>query len=165
MITIDKKQFRTDKKGILLIQEKVEAITCKTNVSPQLLFRQSYTGRTEKIFVGNWTSNGFWLSKFRLHLIHFRPDIITQFYIESETRYEKVTLKSSIGFSSLFFWLIWIIIFSTPFAALGLIGFLITATMMILFYSYLTSVEYDRMIKSIKNNIVIGIYMTNANLN
>jgi hypothetical protein len=44
MITIDKKEFRTDKKGILHIQEKVEANTCKTNVSPQLMFRQGYSG-------------------------------------------------------------------------------------------------------------------------
>ena len=165
MITIDKKEFRTDKKGILLIQEKVEANTCKTNVSPQLMFSQGYTGRTDKIFVGNWTSNGFWLSKFRLQLFQFRPDIITQFYIESETRYEKVIMKSSIGFSSLFFGLMCIILFSIPFAVFGLIGFLVMVVMMILLYSFLTSVEYQRMLKAIKNNIVVGIYMTNGNLN
>jgi len=164
MITIDKKEFRTDKKGILLIQEKIEANTCKTNVSPQLMFSQSYTGRTGKIFVGNWTSNGFWISKFRLQLFQLRPDIITQFYIESETRYEKVTMKSSIGFSSLFIGLIWIILFSIPFAAFGLIGFLVGVALMILFYSYLTSIEYDRMIKAIQNNIVVGIYKTKGNL-
>lgn len=164
MITISKKEFRTDKKGILLIQEKIEANTCKTNVSPQLMFRQSYTGMTGKIFVGNWTSNGFWIAKFRLHLIHLRPFIITQFYIESETRYEKVTMKSSIGFSSLFKGLIWIILFAAPFATIGLIGFLVAVALMILFYSYWTSIEYDRMIKAIKNNIIVGIYMTKGNL-
>ena len=164
MITIDKKEFRTDKKGILLIQEKIEANTCKTNVSPQLMFGQSYTGRTGKIFVGNWTSNGFWISKFRLQLFQLRPDIITQFYIESEPRYEKVTMKSSIGFSSLFIGLIWIVLFSIPFAAFGLIGFLVGVALMILFYSYLTSIEYDRMIKAIQNNIVVGIYKTKGNL-
>lgn len=161
MITIGKKEFRTDKNGILLIQEKIEANTCRTNVSPQLMFTQCYTGRTEKIFVGNWTSNGFWISKFRLQLFELRPDIITQFYIESETHYEKVIMKSSIGFSSLFIGLIWIILFSLPFAVFGLIGFLVGFALLILFYSYLTSIEYDRMIKAIENYIIVGIQKWN----
>lgn len=164
MITINKKEFRTDKKGILLIREKIEANTCKTNVSPQLMFRQSFNGMTRKIFVGNWTSNGFWISKFRFQLVQLHPVIITQFYIESETRYEKVTMKSSIGFSSLFIGLIWIILLAAPFAIIGLIGFLVAVALMILFYSYLTSIEYDKMIKAIKNNIVDGIYMTKGNI-
>jgi len=164
MITINKREFRTDKKGILRIQENIEANTCKTNLNPQLMFRQSYTGRTEKIFVGNWTSNGFWISKFRLQLFQLRPDIITQFYIESETRYEKVTMKSSIGFSSLFIGLMWIILFSVPFATVGQTGFFIGVVMMLILYSFLTSIEYNRMIKAIKDNIVVGIYMTKGNL-
>jgi len=162
MITIAKKEFRTDKKGILLIQEKIEANTCKTNLSPQLMFRQSYTGRTGKIFVGNWTSNGFWISKFRLQLFQLRPDIITQFYIAHETRYEKVTVRSSIGFSSLFIGLIWIFLFSTPFAVFGLIGFLAGVVLMVSFYLFLTIIEYDRMIKAIENHIVVGIYIIKA---
>jgi hypothetical protein len=162
MITIDTREFRTDKNGILLIQEKIEANTCKTNLSPQLMFRQGYTGLTAKIFVGNWTSNGFWISKFRLQLLQFRPDIFTQFYIESETRFEKVKMRTSIGFSSLLMGLIWIILFSIPFATLGLLPFLVVVALMIFFYSYLTSIEHDRMMKAIENHIIIGIYKTKA---
>jgi hypothetical protein len=165
MITFDRKQFQTDSVGISLIKERITQNTCKTNVSSQLMFRQSFTGLTGKLFVGNWTSNGFWISKFRLQFIQLRPDIITRFYIENEAPYEKVTMKSSIGFSSLFVGLIWMILFSVPFASFfGLTGFLVAFAIMVFFYSLLTSIEYDRMIKAIKNNIINDIHMINSNL-
>ena len=157
MITLGTKEFRTDEAGISQIQERVAANTCKTNLNPQLILRQSYTGLTNKVFVGNWTKDGFWLSKYRLQLFQLRPDIITRFSIQKETTYQKVTMKSSIGFSSLFLAMIFILLFSAPFASLGTSGFLMIVTFMVIFYALLASREYDKMMKAINDTIIKDI--------
>lgn len=157
MITLGTKLFRTNEAGILQIKERVAANTCKTNLNPQLIFRQSYTGLTDKLFVGNWTADGFWLSKFRLQLFQLRPDIITRFSIQKETTHQKVTMKSSIGFSSLLLAMIFILLFSAPFISLGSFGFLITVVLMVIFYALLASWEYDKMMKTINDTIIKDI--------
>lgn len=154
MITLGNKEFRTDETGISLIRERVTKNTCKTNLNPQLLFVQSYTGRTNKLFVGNWTADGFWISKFRMQMMQFRPDIITSFLIQEEASRKKVTMRSSIGFSSLFTGMIISMCFSLPFMAFGLTGYLIVIALWIALYAYLASMEYDRIMKAIKDHIL-----------
>ncbi len=76
MIPIGKEFFQLHQGDSEIIEKNISLHTCKTNVSPQLMFNQSYTGETSKIFVGNWKKDGFWISKFRRQLLDFRPDII-----------------------------------------------------------------------------------------
>ncbi len=125
MIQIKREKYKIDNYYIDLIKDKMAEETCKTNLSPQLIFRQSFTGVTLKTFVGNWTNNGFLISKFRMQLMQFRPDIIAKFKFLDKSDNSEVSIRYSIGFSSLFMGSIWIIMFAAPFAAFGLIGFLI----------------------------------------
>ena len=83
------------------IKEKMSELTCRTNISPQLMFRQSYTGITEKFFVGNWTKKGFWISKFRLQLLEIRPDIIVRFNFSQKKNNTLLSIRYSLGLSSI----------------------------------------------------------------
>lgn len=157
-------EFTTDSDGLTLINERVAQHTCKTNIDPQLMFRQSFTGVTKRLFVGNWTDQGFWISRYKLQLYQFRPDIICRFNIENRTSTVKVNIRSSIGFSSLFTGMIIIILFSAPFVSSGKSGFLTAVVIMTILYICLASVEYDKTIKAIKNNVVYGIQRTNSSL-
>lgn len=164
MIPLGNIEFITDSNGIDQMKEKVTLHTCKTNIDPQLMFRQSYSGVTKKLFVGNWTDQGFWISRFKLQLNQFRPDIICRFNIEHRSSTVKVNIRSSIGFSSILTGMIVILLFSAPFVSSGKIGFLIAVVIMTILYVCLASVEYDKTIKAIKGNIVNGINRTNSNL-
>lgn len=164
MISIGKIEFITDQEGMEHINEKVAQHTCKTNLNPQLMFRQSYNGITGKLFVGNWTDQGFWISRFKLQLNQFRPDIICHFNVENRPYTIKVTIRSSIGFSSLFTGMIVIILFSAPFISSGPSGFLIAVVIMTILYVCLATIEYNKMLKAIKDHIVNGIKGINSNL-
>ena len=164
MIPIGTIEFITDSEGLAQINEKVTQHTCKTNLNPQLMFRQSYTGLTKKLFVGNWTREGFWISKYRFQLYQFRPDIISRFYIGKDASNVKVTMKFSIGFSSILVGLILIMLFSSAFTASGPNGFLIAVGILTSLYICLASIEYDKMLKAIKNNILDGITRTKSSL-
>ncbi|HLN74707.1 MAG: hypothetical protein ACM3O8_11170 [Methylococcaceae bacterium] len=164
MIQIGRIEFITDSNGLDQMKENVTLHTCKTNIDPQLMFRQSFAGVTKKLFVGNWTDQGFWISRYKLQLYQFRPDIICRFNIENRTSTVKVNIQSSIGFSSLFTGMIIIILFSAPFVSSGKSGFLTAVVIMTILYVCLASVEYDKTIKAIKNNVVNGIQRTNSSL-
>lgn len=164
MIPIGKIEFITDSEGLAQINERVTQHTCKTNINPQLMFRQSFSGITKKLFVGNWTDQGFWISKYRLQLYQFRPDIITRFYIENGSSNVKVTMKSSIGFSSILVGMFLIVLFSSIFTSSGPRAFLIAVVIFTILYVCLASIEYDKMLKAIKSNVVDGIKRTGSNL-
>jgi len=100
MIKIGKETIYLKKGNFETIKENFTENTCKTNVSPGLMFKQSYTGLTEKEFVGNWRDYGFWISKFRLQMFQLRPDIIAKFIHLTGTS-ERIVIRYSIGFSSL----------------------------------------------------------------
>jgi hypothetical protein len=135
----------------------MSANTCKTNLSPQLIFRQSYSGYTQKTFVGNWTKKGFWITKFRLQLIDFRPDIIANFKILNLNENRQIEIRYSIGFSSLFFALFWIFFASTIFIPLGNTGYIIGFLFLTMLHSILTRIELDRLKNSIKDKLFAGI--------
>lgn len=59
MIKIGYQKFEIDNCLVDFVKEKMESSTCKTNLTPQLIFKQSFTGITDKTFVGNWTKKGF----------------------------------------------------------------------------------------------------------
>jgi uncharacterized membrane protein (DUF485 family) len=164
MLPIGKIEFITDSEGVAQINEKVARHTCKTNLNPQLMFTQSYNGITGKLFVGHWSDQGFWISRFKKQLYQFRPDIICRFNLENRPHTVKVTIRSSIGFSSLFTGMIVIILFSAPFVSSGSTGFLIAVVIMTTLYVCLASVEYNKTLKAIKDHIVNGIKRNNSNL-
>ncbi len=163
MIRINKKVFWTDEDGISIITERIKENTCKTNINPELMFRQSYTGITGKLFVGNWTSYGFWISKYRHQFIQFRPDIITRFYFIESLHEKKIEMKSSIGFSSILFFLIIILVFSSSVASeFGDAGFFSLLIIFSLLYILLTKIEYENMLENIKSNILNNINITKS---
>lgn len=164
MIRIATNEFWTDKENILVINERVKENTCKTNINPELMFRQSYNGMTTKLFVGNWTSDGFWISKYRNQFIQLRPDIITRFYIKEDNEGIHVVMKSSIGFSSIFTFLILLLIFSSSSASeFGINAIYSVASIFILLYILLSKIEYDRMLTSIKKTVFNDINITKSN--
>jgi hypothetical protein len=154
MICLKRQKYRIDSYYIDVIKERMVTETCKTNLNSQLIFRQSYTGYTFKAFVGNWSESGFWISKYRLQLIQLRPDIIAKFRFKDLSENSIVSIRYSIGFSSVFIGLIWIFLFSAPFVAFGLIVYLIGLALMIVFYSVLSVIELN----SIKEKIVEKLF-------
>lgn len=163
MIPIAKNEFWTNREGLVKIKKRIAENTCKTNLNPELMFRQSYTGLTKKLFVGNWTTNGFWISKFRMQLAQIRPDIIMRFRITQDRDIVKVSLKSSVGFSSIFTYFLLALIAFTFIANTGLIGFTALLTVFSFAYILLTRMEYRRMLENVKKTIVGGITITKSN--
>lgn len=158
MIRLKREKYKIDNFYIDVIKDKMAAETCKTNLSPQLMFKQSFTGITLKTFVGNWTKSGFWISKFRMQLMQLRPDIIAKFRFSDNLEYSVLSIRYSIGFSSLFIGLMWIIMFALPFLAFGLIEYLIGSAVMIGGYALLTIIELEnlqeKIIEKVLSNIV-----------
>ena len=147
MIKVKQEKYEIDKYYIDVIKDKMAAETCKTNLNPQLRFKQSFTGITLKTFVGNWTKNGFWISKFRMQLMQLRPDIIAKFRFSDNSEFSLLSIRYSIGFSSVFIGLMWITMFALPFLAFGLIGYLIGLFVMIGGYVLLSVIEIENLQK------------------
>ena len=101
MIKIHYHELTIDSNEEGIIKDRMSELTCKTNLSPQLMFRQSYTGIANKHFVGNWTKNGFWISKFRLQVLEVRPDIIVRFKFVPAHSSTRLAIRYSLGLSSL----------------------------------------------------------------
>lgn len=154
MIKIDYQEININNELVGIIKDKMSENTCKTNISPQLMFKQSYTGITNKIFVGNWTKNGFWISKFKNQLIDLRPDIIARFSFCNDHNLEKVKIRYSMGFSSLFYGLFGMLIFSSFFMALGEIGFIFGIIIFWGLYYLLAIIELNRMKRKIKEKLL-----------
>ncbi len=157
MIQIKREKYKIDNYYIDVIKDKMAKETCKTNLSPQLMFKQSFTGITLKTFVGNWIKNGFWISKFRMQLLQLRPDVIAKFNFLDNPQNCILSIRYSIGFSSLFIGLIWIIMFSLPFSSFGFIGYMIGLTMMIGGYVLLSIIELNKLKEKIKEKILSNI--------
>ncbi len=157
MILIKQEKYKIDKDYIDVIKDKIAAETCKTNLSPQLMFKQSFTGITLKTFVGNWTKNGFWISRFRMQLIQLRPDIIAKFIFANNPKNSVLSIRYSIGFSSLFIGLMWITMFALPFLAFGLVGYLIGLAVMIGGYVLLSVIELENLQEKILEKITSNV--------
>ena len=156
MIKIGYQKFEIDNCLVDFVKEKMESSTCKTNLSPQLIFKQSFTGITDKTFVGNWTKNGFWLSKYRYQLLQVRPDIIARFNFASNQNNTQIEIKYSIGFSSILTIIILAFPFIAAFSLWGIIGFIISLILLSLIYYILSASEYDSIKESIKEKILSG---------
>jgi hypothetical protein len=154
MIPIKREKYKIDNYYIEVIKDKMAAETCKTNLSPQLMFKQSFTGITLKTFVGNWTKNGFWISRFRMQLMQLRPDIIAKFKFADNSENSVLSIRYSIGFSSLFIGLIWITMFALPFSAFGLVGYLIGLAVMIGGYVIFSIIELENLREKIIEKIM-----------
>jgi hypothetical protein len=157
MIRIYRQEIETQNGFEDIINERVANCTCKTNINPQLMFRQSYTGMTDKCLVGNWTMHGFWISKFRRQLAQFRPDIIARFSFKSEHPGLKIRIRYSIGFSSIFFAVFVIFFFSCGFIKFGYETFMVIVILLLGFYGVLIKTEFDSLKESIDDNILKGI--------
>ncbi|MCK3685278.1 hypothetical protein [Maribellus sp. YY47] len=154
MIKLKSQKYELDLHAAQQIKDKVTEETCKTNVNPQLIFKQSYTGYTLKTFVGNWTPNGFWLSKYRKQLFQLRPDVIAKFRFEQEADKIHLSVRYSIGFSSVFTGLVIIFLFSTAFLSLGATAYLVVLVAMTALYVLLAFVELGRLEQAVKDKIL-----------
>jgi hypothetical protein len=157
MIPIKREIYKIDNYYIDVIKDKMATETCKTNLSPQLMFKQSFTGITLKTFVGNWTKSGFWISKFRMQLMQLRPDIIAKFKFADNSENSMLSIRYSIGFSSLFIGLLWITMFALPFSAFGLVGYLIGLVVMIGGYVLLSVIELENLREKITEKIMSNV--------
>lgn len=154
MIKIGKEKIYLKKGNFETIKENFIENTCKTNVSPGLMFKQSYAGITEKVFVGNWKDYGFWISKFRLQILQLRPDIIAKFIHLTGTS-DRLVIRYSIGFSSLvvpFF--IGIILTTYSLLEFGKVYYFLSWIVWILLYAGISAFALKRMKKSVKEKIL-----------
>jgi len=152
MIEIGKDIIALNKISFYLVKENFTNNTCKTNLNPQFMFRQSYNGITSKKFVGNYNKNGFWISKFKLQVIELRPDIIAKFSLLNN---DKLIIKYSIGFSSIIMAIIIGIIFSLiPFIYLD-INFILTYLIWIIIYMLISKFSLNKLRKLIREKIII----------
>ncbi|MCB2196479.1 MAG: hypothetical protein KQH79_11515 [Bacteroidetes bacterium] len=154
MIKIGQEKIYLKKGNFETIKENFIENTCKTNLSPGLMFRQSYTGVTEKAFVGNWKDYGFWISKFRLQMLQLRPDIIAKFIYLTGTS-ERLLIRYSIGFSSLIF-AFFIGFILTAYSLLNFeeVYYFLSWIIYILLYAGISAFALKRMKKSIKEKIL-----------
>ena len=157
MILLKQEKYKIDYHCADVIKDKMAEETCKTNLSPQLIFRQSFAGVTLKTFVGNWTKKGFWISKFRMQLVQLRPDIIAKFEFLEKSDSSEVSIRYSIGFSSLFTGAIWIGMFAIPFSAFGLVGYFIGLALMIGGYILLSMMELEKLRTKITEKIMSNV--------
>ena len=157
MIKIKTETYRIDSCNFKTIQDRMVENTCKTNLSPQLLFKQNYQEHTLKTFVGNWKKDGFWLTKYRKQFAQLRPNIISRFkFIESEAN-GRIVITYSIGFSSIFYALMLITMFASIFTVFGLLGFTIGFILLTVGYAFLASAELDFIRFSLEEKLLIGV--------
>ena len=156
MIKIGQEKISLKKGSFEIIKENFAENTCKTNLSPGLMFKQSYTGITDKAFVGNWRKYGFWISKFRMQLIDLRPDIIAKFYYQKGTS-ERILIRYSIGFSSFISWFFLGILFSMYMFIYGQEYYILAWTFWIILYIGLSIYSLKRMKKAIKEKIFYNV--------
>jgi hypothetical protein len=154
MIPLQTQEFRIAGDDIKGIKDRMTEETCKTNLNPQLIFnQQSFTGHTAKSFVGNWTRDGFWISKYRLQLFNLRPDIIAKFTFFDLHDYSTVSIRYSIGFSSAFVGLAYLNLISFLLAFGGLISFPMGLAIMTGLYGTLSVIELRHIKKVILKKI------------
>jgi hypothetical protein len=120
------------------------------------MLRQSYSGFTDKTFVGNWTKKGFWISKFRKQLFQFRPDIIARFNLSPSDSLIRIKIRYSIGLSSIFYALVFILTFAVVFVPFGSSGYLTGIVLLFLIYTVITKFELGSLKASIKEKILSG---------
>jgi hypothetical protein len=154
MIQLKRKEINIQSTFEIDIREKMSELTCKTNLSPQLMFQQSYTGITEKLFVGNWTKNGFWISKFRIQLLDIRPDIIVKFVFLQNKPFTRLCMRYSLGLSSIIQMLLilfmGLILFIQIDKGIILYGMII----MVFFYFLIVRVELNRTERNVQERIL-----------
>ncbi len=157
MIQIKREEYRIRNDYIDVIKNRMVQETSKTNVNPQFMFKQSFTGITLKSFIGNWDKKGFWVSKFRMQLLEIRPDIIAKFKFSDDSEESILSIRYSIGFSNLLIGLVWIVLFSLPFSVFGIVGYMLGILAMIGVYIVLSINELDNIKKKIIEKIMSNV--------
>jgi hypothetical protein len=157
MIRILHQEMNIENSFEVIIKDRMSECTCKTNLSPQLMFRQSYTGITNKSFIGNWTKDGFWISKFRIQMLEIRPDVIVRFRFLSAISSTKLKIRYSIGISSILQFIFLMLLAAIIIVQLGkdlLIPGLIAFAF---FYLIVAGIELNGTQKKINDKILNGI--------
>ncbi len=136
---IGQMEYEINPEKIKEIETNISKYTCKTNVSPHLLFRSPYTEDTSRVFIGNWMKDGFWITRYRKQFINFRADIIAKGNFINTQRRDKLVFKFSLGFSSIlggFF----IILFLAYFL-ISLVPIYLAFSLPIIAYVFMTNLE------------------------
>ena len=115
MIKIYNQEIEIEKRYEDAIRNKITNCTGKSNLNPQLLIKTRSTSFSNKLFIGNKTRDGIWITKNNIQLII--PDIIARFSFNSEQSILKI--RYSIGFSSIVGGFFWIVLFSLIFICLS----------------------------------------------
>lgn len=157
MIEIRKEEYKLFLADRQKIKDRLIKHTCKTNLNPHLLFRNKFTEDTSKIFIGNWTDDGFWVTRFRRQIINFRADIVAKGVVEERSNDLLLHFKYSLGFSSIIGGLISILVVGLFLNSLGL-GLLWSALIPAPLYILLSYFEVSKM-KSVIYDYLINEYL------
>lgn len=101
MLKIGQIEYEVNEEKVKDIESNIAKYTCKTNLSPHLLFKSPYTEGTSKIFIGNWLKDGFWITRYRKQFVNFRADIIATGNFVNTLTMNKLVFRFSIGFSGI----------------------------------------------------------------
>lgn len=134
-------EIGTDKHNLILsdkpkVEDRLIKHTCKTNLSPHLLFRNIYTDNTSKVFIGNWTDNGFWITRYRKQFINFRADVVAKGTFKEANKKLQLNFNYSLGFSSVvggLFIILFITLMLTSFGLNFFVAILFPVTLYVIF--------------------------------
>ena len=138
------------------IENRLIKHTCKTNLNPNLLFTTIYTDNTAKVFIGNWTKNGFWITRYRKQFINFRADIVAKGTFNKTNAGINLQFEYAIGFSSIVGGGLIIIILSLLLAMNGLNPYL-AFSLPVLLYCVFSKIEVNKA-KSAINKYLLNEY-------
>ena len=151
MIILKQKIYTISDKEKLILEEVILENTLERGLHPQLIFYQTYMNSASgKLFIGNISKNGFWISKYRTQLFQLRPDILIFFkYNELANNKVKLRITYRLGFSSIVQCLFYSIYFGISliggFLLLIDVGklnaILVSLSLFFLFYSLITSIS------------------------
>jgi hypothetical protein len=125
-----------------------------------MIFRPAYNGSTRKAFVGNWTKNGFWISKLQWQTILFHPNVIARF-IYHKGAPDRLEIRYSTGFSGLISALFAGYLFTLYFMHFGQVYYFLSWIAWIVIYTGYAMYSLKRMKKAIQEKIFFGLQKIN----
>ncbi len=135
------------------IKERLVKHTCKTNLSPHLLFTNQYNDNTSRTFIGNVTDDGFWITRYRKQFMNYRADVVAKGTFKEYGSKLELSFNYSLGFSSIVGGAFIIIIIAAIMISNGL-NFFLSFAIPIIIYGLLTRLEVSKAKEAINNYLL-----------
>ena len=156
MITIGKQHYESRKEVFSEIKDRLVETTAKSNLNPNLLFRLPYFESSTKKFIGNWTNDGFWITKCKKGFLHFNSSVVAKAKLVDHGVHGFIDVKYSLSLSTIFEGFIIICLFTTLLTAI-LFPVYISAFIIICLYVLLLFAEKNSFRKFIERHIILGL--------